>query len=288
MTKEESAIRPPPRHFSWSFLKAFRKPEGESTPQWESVQAMQKKVRAALGPTMAHYELLKGKWSRMLEPLGGDPSTLDFNDFLPLRLSREEDWSNWLAWLLKTSGTGAFAEVLFGSYMNCGAASLASPKKVEREVPTKDHKRRADIVVEWKSGGRTDIEVKIEDKQLEKSRETAGKLAEREPGREWHHFILLTDELLPAWSDGAGKRADGPKINVILWSDIVRSLRECLWEGGESLVWRAWAWTFCGAIEHGLLHLSEPNSLPSDEGKLQMALTWLSLLNSIQEKTNAE
>lgn len=285
MAKEKSTVHPFPEHFSWSFLKVFRMPEGESSFHWDSARMMQAKAHEALGPTTARYKSLKDKWGQKLRPLCGDPSTFpSFEDFRPLHLSREEDWSDWLAWLLKTSVTGAFAEALFGSYMNCDAASFASPKKPEREVPTEDQKRRADIVVEWKSGEKTHIEVKIEDGQLEKAFETSRKLEARGPTGKWRHFILLTDELMPSWNAVANSRADGRDINVILWSDIVRALREALWEGRESPVWRAWAWTFCRAIEKRILRLSEPDELPSAEAKLQMVLRWLSLLNSTQEK----
>ena len=262
-------------------------PQGESSFQWNSVQAMQKQTHAALGPTMARYEILKRNWDRRLRPLGGDPSAFAFDDFRLLRLSREEareeDWSDWLAWLLRTSATGAFAEVLFGQYMNRGSRFAA--QKVEREKPTKE--RRADIVVSWESGQKTHIEVKIEDSQFEKTFETAKELRGRDPKSKWHHFILLPDERTPDWNAHASDRADDEEIHAIPWSSVVVGLRRCLWSKKESLIWRAWAWTFCGAIERHVLHLSEPRKLRSDEAKLQMALSWLNLLSSAQEKTNA-
>lgn len=283
MAKEKSAIPAFPTPFSWSFLKTFCMPEGESRFQWSSVQAMQKTTHAALGPTMARYESLKRKWGRRLWSLGGNPSTLAFDDFRPLRLSREEDWSDWLAWLLKTSETGTFAEVLFGQHMNRGSGFAA--QKVEREKLTEEH--RADIVVSWKSGRRTHIEVKIEDSQFEKTFDMAKELRERDPKSEWHHFILLKDEWMPDWYAVASDRARGEEIHAIPWSNVVVGLRRCLWSKRELLVWRTWAWTFCGAIEQDILHLSELDKLRSDEAKLQMALSWLDLLSSSQEKTNA-
>jgi hypothetical protein len=247
---------------------------------------MQRKARAALRPTKARYESLKCKWDRRLRPLGGDPSTFRFDDFRQLRLSREEDWSDWLAWLLRTSETGAFAEVLFGQHMNRRSRSLVA-QEVKREELTEDRKRRADIVVRWKSGQTTDIEVKIQDRQIEKTFETAMKLKGRSPRSKWYHFILLLDERMPDWHAVASNHADNEEIHAIPWDNVVLALRRCLWDEREPLVWRTWAWTFCGAIEKRILRLKEPNTLPSDEAELQMALSWLSLLNSAQEKTNA-
>jgi hypothetical protein len=285
MAKEKSAVHAFPRHFSWSFLKTFCMPEGESSFQWSSLQAMQKKTHAALVPTMARYELLRRTWDRRLRPLGVDPSALAFDDFRPLRLSREEDWSDWLAWLLRTSETGTFAEVLFGQHMNRGSKSFIA-QKVTREEHTEG--RRADIVVTWESGQQTNIEVKIQDWQIEKTFETAMKLSGRSPKNKWYHFILVPDERMSAWDARARRRGDGEEIiNALAWSSVVVGLRRCLWSKRESLVWRTWAWTFCGAVERHILHLSEPDKLRSDDAKLQMALSWSSLLDSTHEKTNA-
>ena|ERR1035437_5943187 len=198
--------------------------------------------------------------------------------FRPLRLSREEDWSDWLGWLLQTSTTGVLAETLFGSYMNCDPASLASPKDVWREEPTEDRRRRADIVVEWKSGAFTDVEVKIWDEQLDKTFDTAKKLEALRLKGEWHHFILLNGELVPAWETVVNAPANDCEINLIMWRDVVQGLRRCLWEGQESLAWRVWAWTFCAAIEQKLLRLLEPKEARSIMSQLQMALSWLNIL----------
>ena len=46
-----------------------------------------------------------------------------------LRLSREEDWSDWLAWLLKESGTGILAAAMFGG----NEKAYVRPHVVKRE-----------------------------------------------------------------------------------------------------------------------------------------------------------
>ena len=48
-------------------------------------------------------------WADRLADLGGEPVCQDWSRFRPLRLSREEDWSDWLAHLIETSSTGVSA-----------------------------------------------------------------------------------------------------------------------------------------------------------------------------------
>jgi len=259
---------------SWAFLKNFNANRLLPTDRWAPVKRMQDKAREALAPTKQDYNRLYADWQERLQSLGGDPSTLALESFRPLRLSREEDWSDWLAWLFEKSETGILAETLFGTVMNCSAAALKLPT-IEREVRTEDQERRADIVLTWKSGKIVDIEVKVGDEQFSKTFETAKKLKSQ------YHFILITEELLPDWSDIESNHVDGAhkdQINVILWSNVARGLRRCLWEERESLVWRAWAWTFCGVIEQKLLGLRTPGPHQSDVSQLQMTLAWLDVL----------
>jgi len=263
---------------SWGFLKNFNIKKLPTSDRWTPIKQMQDKAREALEPTKREYNRLYADWQERLRSLGEDPSTLDLDSFRPLRLSREEDWSDWLAWLLERSETGVLAETLFGTVMTCGAASLKLPT-TKREVGTENQERRADIVVTWKSRQVTHIEVKVQDDQFTKTFETAKKLEAGKPRTTWCHFILITDELMPAWE--VGKRVHDDKeiaINPILWGDVVRGLRRCLWKGLECLVWRAWAWSFCGAIEQKLLGLRTPSPYQSAVSQLQMTTAWLEVL----------
>ena len=277
-----ATIKPTPRwsRRSWAFLKNFNVNQLPTSDRWVPIERMQDKAREALEPTKGEYNRLYADWHERLRSLGGDPSTLDLESFRPLRLSREEDWSDWLAWLLEKSETGVLAETLFGTVLNCGAASFKL-LTMEREVHTEDQERRADIVVTWKSLPVTHVEVKVQDDQFTKTFETAKKLETRKPGTTWCHFILIRDELMPAWTDEVDKRVHEDKeieINPILWGDVVRGLRPCLWEGLECLVWRAWAWSFCGAIEQKLLGLRTPSPHQSAVSQLQMTTAWLEVL----------
>lgn len=66
-----------------------------------------------------------------LAELGGDPLRDAWASFRPLRLSREEDWSDWLAHLIQTSRTGVFWSVALRGRLPSGA--LANPRVVHRE-----------------------------------------------------------------------------------------------------------------------------------------------------------
>lgn len=54
-----------------------------------------------------------GEWDRILLDFGNDPTHLNWNRFRPLRRSCEEDWSDWLAFLIERSETGTFARCVF-------------------------------------------------------------------------------------------------------------------------------------------------------------------------------
>ena len=168
---------------------------------------------------------------------------------------------------------------MVGMHIDRPPASYRTPK-VEREVPTKDQERRADIVVVWRGGQRTHIEVKVGDEKFDKTFETCRKLRADTPTSEWYYSILIPDASSAAWGAVARAHAGEDTIDVILWDDVVRCLRQCLWERCEPLVWRAWAWAFCGAIEARLLGLRSPDRTRSDINELEMASRWVGVLTT--------
>jgi len=235
------------------------------------------KAQKALAPYRGSYEHLRHLWERKLRHMCGDLHGLEWAGFRPLRLSREEDWSDWLAWLLQTSITGVLAEAMLGQHMGCGSASLGTPK-IRREVPTETGERRADLVVEWRSGRRTHIEVKVGDENFEKTFETCRGLHRKVSGRVWCHAILIPDASRTAWDEVAEAHEADCAVEVILWSDVVRGLRRSLWDIREPIAWQAWAWAFCGAVESHLLGLQKPNFLRSRIADLDMVSRWVEVL----------
>jgi hypothetical protein len=265
----------PQINYSWDFLKKFQIGAIHGEYEWQSITRLIEKSEQAIKPHIQECQVLEIQWEKRLRPLCGD-QTIDWSEFRPLRQSREEDWSDWLAWLLKTSQTGILADSLFADHMNCQPETFKLPTKVKREEPLPG--RRADIVISWEMSRRTHIEVKIGDRNFDKTFETAIKVHETARDSDWSDFILIPRESKEAWNEVAQKFS-GEKFKVIpiLWDDVACGLRRCLWHGHETVFWRAWAWVFCSVIEKKLLGL-EKLERDAKHPKIQMILQWLKVL----------
>jgi hypothetical protein len=210
------------------------------------------------------FDLLFAQWQAELADLGSDPLTIDWIRFRSLRVSREEDWSDWLAFLLETSVTGVFADVLFGAGAPSmeGTVPTRARPQVDREMPTLDRVRRTDLLIRWRTPAApsTHVEVKIWDRELDKTVDTAERLAE-----ETETFILLPTESRATWNETRKRYGDrAATIKVLTWDDVAVGLRASLRAKDESIVWRAWALAFCGAVQQRILgHTIVDPSAPS-------------------------
>lgn len=270
------SVAMPQIEYSWEFLKKFRLEAVEKVYDWKSVRGLIDKSEQAIKPHVLECQDLEVQWENRLGPLCGNQAKIDWSKFRPLRRSREEDWSDWLAWLLETSQTGILAETLFAESMNCPAQAFISPDVV-REMSLDG--RRADLVISWTENRMTHVEVKIWDESFDKTFETAKKLRSVAPQCVWTDFILLPGESLAAWSEIAKiHSADATvKVRAVSWHDVARGLRRCLWFEHEAVFWRAWAWVFCNVIEKELLGMEKLN-YESSHPKIQTVLQWLSIL----------
>ncbi|MCK9462296.1 MAG: hypothetical protein M0R80_21945 [Proteobacteria bacterium] len=207
-------------------------------------------------------QVLLNRWNALLADLGGDPSARDWSRFRPLRLSREEDWSDWLAYLIETSRGGRLACLLLGDAF--GEDAELGACTVSREERTKDGERRGDLIVEWESGAHAHVEVKIGDKGFRKVFEAGRKLHERHPAATvWKNFMLLPAEDLDEWKDVKKHEIDEEDeglhdtVEELTWDDVAVALRKALAAKEEDVIWRAWAYAFTGAVEQRLLgHLA--------------------------------
>lgn len=180
----------------------------------------------------------------------------------PLRPSvDEEDWSQWLAHLLRSS-TGPFVQALLGTPQR-------SPAAVRREVVfSDDHStRRIDILVEYEDMA-VSIEVKNGDTNYRKTPETA-RLIEQNDHRDWSHLLLLQKANRPNLEqtfehDLQYTEEDRPTIrtpqsapiDVRYWRDVSRLLRQMLLEEREpNSHWQASAYLFVTLIEQRILEL---------------------------------
>ena len=194
---------------------------------------------------------LISQWDCVLADLGGDPTHQDWNHFRPLRLSREEDWSDWLAFLIEKSETGVFAHQLH-QIPPFKPSAYAFPRNVEREVSFKSH--RADIIVQWRDGHYSHIEVKVGDQSLLKTYETSRMLRKKygQPISRWSNFILLLSPQIPAWDEINNVDSIEPPVIALTWDVVSIALRRAL-RSVEKYLWKAWAYAFIGTIEQSLI-----------------------------------
>jgi hypothetical protein len=209
-------------------------------------------------------------WDRDLAEFGGDPARTDWTHFRPLRLAREEDWSDWLAFLIDTSSTGIIAHYLFGEPKSAPDA-YARPARVEREVLAEPY--RADLVVRWTDGAVAHVEVKIGDPNLEKTVETAKHLQRvYDPGNvRWADFILLLPVQMAEWDSLVDRTEFNRPVACITWQDVSIGLRRGLL-GEESVLWKSFALAFVGAIEQTLLRFASPTNRIVTTGTVELQL----------------
>lgn len=254
---------------TWTAFDDFRKPPRRWS--WEDADSLV----AALDGWKSEFRLaVAGRrrlWDELLADLGGDPGSRDWTGFRPLRQYREEDWSDWLAQLLEDSESGLFAAALF-RHESGTPVSYARPA-VQREVIHEGY--RADLVVEWPDRSYTHIEVKVGDPNLAKTLETAYKMQASFASLTRRSDVLL---LLPEQREAFEaecRRLPEMRTRVVPldWLDVARALRTVLPNrDAESINWRVWAHSFCGAIEQGLLRFG--SALPSVTGPSFRLVDW--------------
>lgn len=266
-------------HASWGFLSNWQmldllnaiNKEVEQLPAWKSIIPLYEKSNAIINADLfSDVGLNEKSWEEVnyfyagftdlskkekeeylklvkisdekLNEFRGDPLNFDWEqDFRPLRLSREEDWSDWLAFLIKRSD-GHFITHLFGF--------AKTPEVVLREYVAEN--ARADIVIKWENEpGGTHIEVKIGDPNLEKTHDTSTSIRNQMPEiTEWEDYILLLESQLDYWCIVDNKNSDkGVRITSKTWTDVSIAIRKCLYEQSEDLLWRSLAYAFTGCIE---------------------------------------
>lgn len=239
----------------WSVFDGFACPV--EVRSWDGVREWGAATDSLLQPARERVAVLRARWDGLLADLGGDPSSRDWHKFRPLRLDREEDWSDWLAQLIEDSTTGRFARTLLATDNGRLPQSDYVASDVRREVPHEGY--RADLIIHWATDrSYTHIEVKVGDPHLSKTLETARKMESlNRANRCRSDFILLKPDQTDAWEEECrANRAMGERVRTLSWSHVARALRDALVNApDEPLFWRAWAYAFCGAIGQQLLDI---------------------------------
>jgi len=244
---------------SWSFTDTFLVPRSPVT--WDSTREWAPSFAAVVHAASAQLHATLAEWDEKLAALGGDPARQDWSSFRPLRRSREEDWSDWLAYLLQVTRTGRFAARLLGGVEDVERWRVRS---VDREVVAEGY--RADLVVRFTNGDAAHVEVKIGDRSLAKTVDTGRALRRVERKTSFRDdYLLLPESDLALWDEEKNGIEGADAIQVRTWTDVARALRRSLVEEGELMTWRAWAFAFLGAVEQHLLGF-EPISTQNETG----------------------
>mgnify|MGYP000249887281 CR=1 FL=1 len=180
----------------------------------------------------------------------------------PLRVNQEENWSQWLAHLIR-SGPDSIRKTLFGSSFD------QDPQSVRREVYLSDtdgRDRRVDILVFYDDVG-VSIEVKKGDEHYEKTPHTASLIESEYPGIDWSHFLLVQenksekveqsfDEVEQVDENKVIRTSVSNDISLLYWKDVSQALRTTLLrESNSTHHWESSAYLFCTLIEQKLLGL---------------------------------
>ncbi|TAK25719.1 MAG: hypothetical protein EPO40_21975 [Myxococcaceae bacterium] len=239
---------------SWTFLDAFRwSPPRALLPSWAPAQALAQLARRALDGRCRGVEARLIEWDVCLHDLGGDPSRRDWRRFRPLRLSREEDWSDWLAHLLESSSSGILGSALFEGDVE----AYRAPAEVRREW-TLPGGFRADLAMRLRDGAWVHLEVKVGDQTFLKTFDEARAIREAlGPVPEIRTFILLPGDSMDAWVEARTTAEALPgttaQVRDITWACVAVGLRRSLRSRSENASWSAWAYAYVGAVEQRLL-----------------------------------
>ena len=233
---------------SWASTESWRVPRRRVG--WSAADDWSRSFSAVVTAAGRSLDTCLLAWDRALDDIGGDPSRENWENFRPLRLSREEDWSDWLGHLLTSSLNGRFpARLLAGDVLQAEKWRVSS---AEREKPAGTY--RADLVVHFTDRW-VHIEVKIGDLDLAKTPDTTEALRSVVVGKFMGDYLLLPAADLGYWDDEKKRlkgRAD--TITTLTWLDVAKALRASVLERAPELLrWRVWAFTFLGAVEQRLL-----------------------------------
>jgi len=220
-------------------------------PDWKIFDNLFSTYEKLLQDQYAELNSLLKKWDHLLRNFGKDPTRTNWNHFRPLRLNREEDWSDWLAHLLEQSQTGTFAHHLFANHA-LTPDNFANPVKVEREVAYLAY--RADLIIHWSNNHYAHIEIKIGDPNLQKTFATSKIMRNRyhQSAHHWSNYILLLSNQTSDWYELNNNEPDEPPITVLTWDEVAIALRRGL-QSNENHSWKVWARAFIGSIEQKLI-----------------------------------
>lgn len=237
-------------------------------PWWNTYTIVGQSTAEAIDTLLAEST---DRWRTTPGPFDTDPLATPVKESSrrgPLQPGYEEDWSEWLAQLLRHSPS--FVNRLFGSDHETPPSGV----RREEQLPNPpDTTRFADILVLFEDTGYS-IEVKLGDVGYRKTPETARLVETHFPDHSWTHFLLLPQSMfgrleailpVPIETNTAGRPSieppDDPSIQILYWEDVSRALRDTLLSDEvPSDHWAASAYLLCSLAEQQILDY-EPHPL---------------------------
>jgi hypothetical protein len=232
---------------AWSAVSPETNTEG-----WPFVARIIKSAKASQSVDRKDLMELLRKSKRLLSPLD-DPFSNDFGLHRWLRGSREEVYSDWLAWIMQGLDNAADVFRLFDLPVPPDADQWKNTA-IKREFPIPGG--RLDIVVRWPGKALLVVEVKITDEEFaytsKQGRYARWMHRQKEPHKE---AVLLTVDADTGMSKGDFKRSDWRKVCVRL--RCIAAGRSGARRGNRaahrSVVRSALTLAFAGAVEQNLL-----------------------------------
>jgi hypothetical protein len=247
---------------AWRLYAKWGKALGEQAEadhrdaHWRTIQRITAAYQRLAEHEKDHLDDLLKKSDCRLVPLS-DPLQLDFlrHRWLDPRREREENYSDWLAWLLERMDSAEQVLRVFG-LENSDFGALVREKKAEvsREepIPLLDrHDKRSDIVIRFGDTGILLVEVKIRDLAEAGGRENLPIyhhwLEGEQPDPKRRYAVLLVPRSI---------ESPCPEWEVRTWKDVSLTLRHRaaqLVSTRPKRLLAAMSLCFAGAVEQNIL-----------------------------------
>jgi len=243
----------------WSELYwTYARPLIPNAETWNPATAL---INAALATELSAREVLHNVLddsSRAFSPLS-DPLKVDFGTHRWLSSSREEAYSDWLAWILEQISNPQLLLRLFGIQDGFTPIDSVETPTIEREIPILDRVRRLDLVVRF--GRHLELVVEVKTKPFDQH-EVQSQLAD--------YAAWASNRTIPTRCFFLAVEATGLEcpeaFEILPWQEFSLRIRGLAQQsilnseegfgGSTNLVRAAMALAFCGAIERNLLALT--------------------------------
>ncbi len=242
---------------SWAELgRRLRASDARRRPTWEGAKRLIAAAKTVWQANSNRLREILAESNKRLEPLQ-DPLLSDFG--LPRWLAdgREENYSDWLEWVVKQLRTSRDVLEVFGISQpeRLGLERAIEPcttRELCVRLPNWESSKRLDLVVRWPGQALLLVEVKKtspEQADTAKQREYA-EWAESQP-EPYKYLVLLANE---------GERPEYQQFRLQPYGNLCRALRDKVPDqikrGAMTISTGALVLAFVGAIEQNLLGLS--------------------------------